>query len=263
MDLTVIIGLLVSLVSIVVAFLMEGGHLVALIGFSAFLIVFGGTIGAVVISFPAKQLKTIGAAFKIVFKGNNSNFIDVVNYLKGLSVNSRKNGILSLEQEVNGDNDILDNFGKKTLELVIDGTEPDVVRSIMETNIEATDERHRRTASIFEAAGGYAPTMGIIGTVTGLVHVLGNLDDPSSLGPKIALAFIATLYGIGSANLIWLPIANKLKVINDIEIGEKTMILEGILLIQEGTNPNALVKRLESFMTSEELSQIEDTKSGE
>ena len=141
--------------------------------------------------------------------------------------------------------------------------EPDVIRGTMETNIEATDERHRKTASIFEAAGGYAPTMGIIGTVTGLVHVLGNLDDPTSLGPKIALAFIATLYGIASANLIWLPIANKLKVLNDVEIGEKTMILEGILLIQEGANPNALIKRLEGFMTSDELLQIKDIKSGE
>lgn len=263
MDLTVIIGLLVAFVSIIVAFLMEGGHLVALGGFSAFLIVFGGTIGAVIISFPAKQLKTVGRAFKILFKGYNSNFVDVAKYLKGLSVNSRKNGILSLEQEVNSANNILDSFGKKALEMVIDGMEPDVIRGTMETNIEATDERHRKTASIFEAAGGYAPTMGIIGTVTGLVHVLGNLDDPTSLGPKIALAFIATLYGIASANLIWLPIANKLKVLNDVEIGEKTMILEGILLIQEGANPNALIKRLEGFMTSDELLQIEDIKSGE
>jgi chemotaxis protein MotA len=119
-------------------------------------------------------------------------------------------------------------------------------------------ERHREGADIFESAGGYAPTMGIVGTVMGLVHVLGNLEDTSTLGPKIALAFLATLYGIGSANLLWLPIGNRLKEADEKEVKEKTLIIEGVLYIQEGINPNTIAEKLKSFLNKEELLRYEE-----
>ncbi|WP_027632592.1 flagellar motor protein [Clostridium hydrogeniformans] len=256
MDISVILGLLIGGLSLIFAFILEGGHLGALLGGSAALIVFGGTLGAVIVAFPMAQIKKLPKVIGVLFRGKNNNFGQVISYLKDLSINSRKNGLLGLEKELSESNISLDSFGKKALQMVIDGADSSVIRNTMEIRIETMDERHRKQASVFESAGGFAPTMGIIGTVTGLIHVLGNLEDPNSLGPKIALAFIATLYGVASANLLWLPMANKLKVLNDIEVDEKRMILEGIILIQEGANPTTLVNALESFMTEEESKKI-------
>ena len=163
-----------------------------------------------------------------------------------LSVKTRKNGLLSLEADLNESD--MDSFTKKGLQMVVDGIEPSTIRGILETKLENMSERHHDGAAIFEAAGGFGPTMGIIGTVMGLVHVLSNLSDPNSLVLKIAVAFIATLYGVASANLLWLPFASKLKALDKLEILEKEMIIEGILLLQEGANPNALVGKLEGFL---------------
>lgn len=137
---------------------------------------------------------------------------------------------------------------QKGFQLVVDGVEGTIVKSILETRLEQIIKRHEDGISMLQSAGGYAPTMGIIGTVMGLVQVVGNLSDPTSLGPKIASAFMATLYGIASANILWLPIANKLRVLNEKEINEKEMIIEAILLIQEGINPNTLETKLEGFL---------------
>jgi chemotaxis protein MotA len=139
----------------------------------------------------------------------------------------------------------------------VDGVDPQAVRSILELELDSTSERHKNGSDVFESAGGYAPTMGIVGTVMGLVHVLGNLEDTSTLGPKIAVAFLATLYGIGSANLLWLPIANRLKQADEKEVKEKTLIIEGILYIQEGINPNTIAEKLKSFLNKEESLKYE------
>lgn len=140
--------------------------------------------------------------------------------------------------------------------MIVDGVNPDIIKSSLETRLEQISERHHQGIAIFEAAGGYAPTMGIIGTVMGLVQVLGSLDDPDELGPKIAVAFIATLYGIATANLIWLPIANKLKALNDEEIIEKEMCIEALLLIQEGVSPTAIISKLEGYLTESEIEAL-------
>ena len=142
----------------------------------------------------------------------------------------------------------VDPFIKKGFQLVVDGTEQSTIQSILETKLEQIVQRHEEGIEMFTAAGGYAPTMGIIGTVMGLVQVVGNLSDPTALGPKIASAFMATLYGISSANLFWLPIATKLKMLNKEEGNEKEMMIEAILLIQQGANPNTLVSKLEGFL---------------
>ncbi|NLK51627.1 MAG: motility protein A, partial [Syntrophomonadaceae bacterium] len=137
------------------------------------------------------------------------------------------------------------------LQLIIDGTDPELTRNMLETEMYAVSDRHKVGIGMFESAGGYAPTMGIIGTVMGLVHVLGNLSDPGSLGPAIALAFIATLYGVGSANLIWLPIASKLKNKSGKETLIQELIIEGILSIQAGENPTIIREKLLSFLGPE------------
>jgi chemotaxis protein MotA len=144
--------------------------------------------------------------------------------------------------------------------MIVDGVDPEIMKGSLETRLEQISERHNQGISIFEAAGGYAPTMGIIGTVMGLVQVLSNLDDPSTLGPKIAVAFIATLYGIGTANLIWLPIANKLKILSTEEIIEKEMCIEALLLVQAGASPSSIISKLEGFLTEEDIKKLESSE---
>jgi chemotaxis protein MotA len=139
------------------------------------------------------------------------------------------------------------------MRLIVDGTSPQYTREALELSLQIIDERHKSRCRIFEAAGGYSPTMGIIGTVLGLVHVLSDLQEPDTLGPKIAMAFIATLYGIGLANLLWLPIAGRLKEKNRMEVLYKSMIIEGLLLIQEGVNTNYMEEKLSSFLSESQL----------
>ncbi len=255
MDIFSILFMIFSFGSIIAAFVIEGGSLGALLAPTAAMIVFGGTIGAVGVSFPVNDLKRIPGILKVFVSPKNKNLGELVSYFKEISYKTRKNGLLSLEGEITAD-ESLDPFIKKGLQLVVDGVEPQAVRSILELELESISDRHRQGAAIFDSAGGFAPTMGIIGTVTGLVHVLSNLEEPSTLGPKIAMAFIATLYGIGTANLLWLPIGSKLKALDDIEYREKSLILEAILYIQEGINPNTIAEKLKGFLNKDELKKF-------
>jgi len=255
MDIFAIVFIFVGFGSIVIAFVLEGGHLAALVVGTSALIVFGGTIGAVGISFPINDIKRLPGIVKTFISPKSKNLGELVSYFKEISYKTRKNGLLSLEGEITEDLS-LDPFIKKGLQLVVDGVDPQAVRSILELELDSISDRHRQGAAIFEAAGGYAPTMGIIGTVTGLVHVLSNLSDPASLGPKIAGAFIATLYGIGSANLLWLPVGTKLKALDDIEYKEKRLMMEAILYIQEGINPNTIAEKLKGFLNNSELNKF-------
>ncbi|PWI57641.1 flagellar motor protein [Sulfoacidibacillus thermotolerans] len=245
MDMTTLIGLLLSFISLLVAFVMEGGSPLALFGLSAGLIVFGGTIGALIVSYPGAQLRRIPALFKIAFTNRTSEPLDTIDELVTLATIARREGILALEDKVVG---LEDTFLKNGIQLVVDGVDPELVRSILETELTAMEERHETGAGMFEAAGGFAPTMGILGTVMGLIHVLSNLSDVSRLGPLIATAFIATLYGVGSANLIWLPIASKLKMRSKSEVTSRELIVEGVLSIQAGENPNTLRQKLQVFL---------------
>jgi chemotaxis protein MotA len=254
MSVSVIVGLLVGFLSLIVAFVLEGGEVGALLQSTAAMIVFGGTIGAIIVSTPPEDLKKLPGILKVVFKKNEKDLLKLISYFKDLTVMSRKEGLLTLEKEV-PNAAAVDPFIAKGLGMAVDGIEPQKVKEILENQIYLTFERHKAGIAIFEAAGGFAPTMGIIGTVMGLVHVLSNLDDPKSLGPKIAVAFIATLYGVGSANLLWLPIANKLKAVNKKENVEKEMIMEAILAIQEGMNPNTLEEKLKTFLPAGQISE--------
>lgn len=247
MDLSTIIGIIVGFGFIIVGFILEGGTVGSLWGFSAALIVFGGTAGAVLISFPLSDLKNLPKWFKLAFTSQSFGSAEAYETLVRFAEKARREGLLSLEQELET---VTDRFTRQGMQLVIDGTDPEITREILESNIAVLEKRHKVGVAVFEAAGGYGPTMGIIGTVMGLVMVLGNLSDPEALSHSIAAAFIATLYGVGSANLLWLPIATKLKMKDKAEVSAMEMVLDGILSIQAGENPSILKEKLKTHVGS-------------
>ncbi|MFT8311608.1 MAG: flagellar motor protein [Sporolactobacillus sp.] len=255
MDVATVIGLLVGLLSLLVGFLLEGGELVALLKVTAFLIVVGGTIGAVVVSFPGKILAKTPFILKYAFTKPEERQDDTIIELINLANVSRREGLLALEGEQQKFE--TDAFMSNGIQMVVDGVDSDVIDDILNRDIELYEQKILSIARIFESAGGYAPTMGIIGTVMGLVHVLGSLEDASALGPAIAVAFIATLYGVGSANVIYLPIYTKIKnnLASDILI--RQLKTEGILSIQYGESTMILKKKLYAFLTEEESRKVE------
>ncbi|MHC1749109.1 MAG: flagellar motor protein [Cellulosilyticaceae bacterium] len=255
MDLSIIIFLLFSFGALIGAFILEGGHFMALFIGTAALIVFGGTIGAIGISFPLEELKKLPKIFGVLFKYKPIDEGKVVVKVFGLATEARQEGLLALEKHINGQ-EKNERLIKKGLALVIDGVETEQIRKTLEADIDNIAIRHEIGISMFEAAGGYSPTMGIIGTVMGLVHVLGNLEDPSTLGPKIAVAFIATLYGVATANIVWLPIGARLKTINEKEVRTNQMIIEGIIGLQQGKNPKLIAEDMCSFLEPKARAQV-------
>lgn len=245
MDIMAVSGLILATFSLVLGFLSEGGHLDALVAPSAALIVFGGTIGATIISYSPKEIKTIPSLLKIVFLNKLPEPGQTIDLIVSMAEEARREGLLHLENRLG---EVNDPFLRKGVQLVVDGTDPEVVKAIMEVEVYSQQERHSTGASIFETAGGYAPTMGIIGTVMGLVHVLGSIDSPEGLGPAIAMAFMATLYGVGSANVLWFPLAAKLQNLSKKELIQREIMLEGIISLQAGYNPILIRERLTAFL---------------
>ena len=245
MDVLSLIGLILAFVAIIGGNFLEGGHLGALINGPAALIVIGGTLGASLLQSPMsafmRALKIVGW---IIFPPR----IDLpggVDRVIGWSMTARKEGLLGLETVADAEPD---GYARKGLQLLVDGAEPAAIRSILEVDFITQETRDIQAAKVFESMGGYAPTVGIIGAVMGLIHVMGNLADPSQLGSGIAVAFVATIYGVAIANLILLPVANKLKAIAHRQSRYREMLLEGILSIAEGENPRSIELKLQGFM---------------
>jgi chemotaxis protein MotA len=246
MDIITIISIIFAFGSLIVAFVLEGGVVSALLQPTAALIVFGGTIGAIGISFKGSNLAKVPKLLRKVFFNKSENREEIMDAFVALSILTRKEGLLALEQETADKH--YDDFIVTGIKLVVDGADEDTLKHALENKISNMEDRHEKGIAIFEAAGGFAPTMGVLGTVMGLIHVLGDLSNPDALGGKIAVAFIATLYGVGSANLLWLPIANKLKELNSEEVITKNMMLEGIMLLRNGSNPNFLKEQLKGYI---------------
>jgi chemotaxis protein MotA len=248
MDLATIFGLILGLGAIVVSGIIEGGSIGALgrlVNPSAALIVFGGTIGATMICFRLKDFLNIGKYFSVALKENKLDITQLIGEMVRYAEMARKEGLLTLEEMIaNVKNDFL----RKGIQLIVDGTDPTLVREILEIETSYMEERHKTAAAVFQQAGGYAPTMGIIGTVMGLINVLANMSDTASLGPSISTAFTATFYGILSANILWLPIGNKLKASSKEESAARQIIIEGILSIQAGEHPRVIGEKLMSFL---------------
>jgi chemotaxis protein MotA len=248
MDFASLGGLLLGIGALALAFILEGGNLGMLWTKTAFMIVFGGTFGATILSFTLEELKTIPHFLKVVFNEKKVDYLTILDNLVDTADKARREGLLSLESQLAEIDNV---FLARGLQLVIDGTDPGLTNNIMEKEIEVFEKNEQVGYDMFMTAGGFAPTMGIIGTVMGMVHVLGNLSDPDKLGGSIAVAFLATLYGIASANILWIPFANKIKLRTNSEIFLMEMILEGILSIQNAENPRVLRDKLRMYLPAE------------
>lgn len=240
-DFNSVIGIILALVAIVGGQVLEGGHIGALLQFAAFLIVMGGTIGAVLLQSPVKILINGIKMSKWVFFPPVKATHALIEQLVGWSYLVRREGLLVLENHAELASDSLI---KKGLQLLADGNKPEKLREILEIEVDTEVAYQRQSAKVWEAAGGYAPTIGILGAVLGLIHVMENLTEPSLLGSGIAVAFVATIYGVGLANLFFLPIANKLKSIINEQLVMREMLIDGLVAIAHGENPRLIENRL-------------------
>ncbi|MDO8586197.1 MAG: flagellar motor protein [Armatimonadota bacterium] len=243
MDLATVIGLALGWGALMIALIMEGGSLGDLVNPSAFVLVFGGTLGATTVAFSLKQILSVPGVVRNAFFCKDTDMPRLIRSIVDFARTARREGILSLENEVKA----VDNkFLQMGVRLVVDGTPSEMVREILETEIVSLQERHKVGENIFATMGGFAPTLGIIGTVMGLIHMLASLDKPGAMGPAIAAAFIATLYGVALANLVFLPIGSKLKARTTEEIIAYDMMVEGILSLQAGDNPRMVETKMGS-----------------
>ena len=243
-----VIGLGVALVGILGGAIVESGGvaiLFALLNVPSALIVLVGTFGVLILSFPLDRIKQLPKVVGVAFREEKASERGMVSLFVRLAERARREGLLALENEAK---EIQDRSIQKGVLLVVDGTDPELVREIMEADVAAMSERHEGRYAMFEQAGGYAPTMGIIGTVMGLINVLSHLDKPDELGHSIAVAFIATLYGVMSANVFWLPVGGRLKQRNKEEVSMRNLAVEGVLAVQAGDNPRVVREKLEAFL---------------
>lgn len=256
MDLATIIGLAVGLVTIFVVMIMDGGSPAELFAHpSAILLIVGGSISATIITVPLKIALQLPKYMIQAFTTRNYDTKATIDMLTKLADRARREGLLALEED---SKKIKDKFLQKGIMMVVDGIDSEQVEAILETNIEQMKARHKQGATFFAAAGAFAPTFGIIGTVMGLISVLKQLDDPSALGESIAAAFLATLWGLLMANLIYLPVSAKLKVKSEEESRNRYMQLEGILAIQAGENPRVVRDKLSAYLPPAEVGNADD-----
>ncbi|MGH1472205.1 MAG: flagellar motor protein [Cellvibrionaceae bacterium] len=245
MDMLTLIGLLLGFGALIGGNILEGGTFQSLINGPAAIIVFGGTLGAAMLQTPSK---TLSRAFKMIVW-----VLVPPKYVFGTGVKrivrwanaARKEGLLGLEAIADSEKD---KFARKGLQLLVDGSEPESIRHVLEADLYVSEQRDHDAIKFYESMGGYSPTIGIIGAVIGLIHVMRNLADPSELGPGIAVAFVATIYGVAFANLLLIPVANKLKMCIHEQSQFKELLIEGIIAIAEGENPRAIQVKLNGYL---------------
>lgn len=245
MDYLSLAGIAISLMAIIGGNLLEGGHTASLMQLTAFCIVAGGTLGAVMVQTPIKIfLHAMKLAKWIFFPPRQFPEEVIANILEWSKV-ARKEGLLGLQDIAE---EVTDEFSKKGLQMLVDGNEPEVIRKVLEVDLVSSEAHDLHGAKVFEGFGGYSPTIGIIGAVMGLIHVMNNLADPSKLGSGIAVAFVATIYGIGMANLFFLPMATKIKTIISGQVHFREMIIDGLVSIAEGENPRNIEGKLQGYV---------------
>lgn len=242
---TTILGIFIAIISIVVATVMDGNSFGALIGPSSLLLVVVGSVGVSMSGFQIADVKKVPKGIILSFKGKEPDPGEAIDRLMRFAEIARKEGVLALEAQLE---DLDDPFMKVGLQQIVDGVDGDVVRDVLDIELAALDERHNPVINFVKAMGSYAPTMGMIGTVVGLINMLGNLSDPAQLGLGMSVALLTTLYGVIFANLIFLPIASKLQRLHDLEVGQKDLVMDGILAVQGGASPRMVVERLEAYI---------------
>lgn len=245
MDKLTVLGLLVGVLGILLGQILDGSHLGILFQGTAFLIVFGGTIGAVMVQSSGKVFMNAVRMLRWAFIPPKAPDRDLIRQLFDFGMLARRDGVLPLETKIP---DISDPFLAKGVHLVVDGYTAAEIREVLEIDIESWEQLHWQSARVWESAAGYSPTIGIIGAVLGLMHVMQNLAEPSKLGAGIAVAFVATIYGVAFANLMFLPIANKLKAIIQLQTHRCYLIVDGLGAIANGENPRLTELRLESYL---------------
>ncbi len=245
MDILSIAGILVSIGAILSGVVLDGGNIDSLVNVPALIIVFGGTFGATLLQFPPVVFIRSLKMFSWVLKPQKVNLLTQIDKVVLWSSLARKEGLLGLENAMPNEQDP---FIKKGLQLLIDGNEPETIRDVLNLDMYSKEDTGLQAAGLYEAMGGYAPTIGILGAVMGLIHVMQNLTNPELLGQGIATAFVATIYGVGSANLIFLPIANKLKLHVLALTQAREMMTEGIIAIADGENPRNIKLKLSGYL---------------
>jgi chemotaxis protein MotA len=245
MDKSTICGLLIALGGIVMGLMLEGGKISQVLQPTSAMIVFGGTIGAVMVQFPLSVIKQAVLRLRMVFWVKGTDAYQLASELVVYAQKARKQGIVSLDADLDR---VTNPFMRRALMLAVDGTHPDDLRALLESEIDSIAERDEQVPRVFEAAGGFAPTVGIIGAVLGLIQVMQHLQNIDEVGRGIAVAFVATIYGVGSANLLFLPSAGKLKIRIREEQLVREMILEGVLSILEGMNPRMVETKLHGLL---------------
>jgi chemotaxis protein MotA len=245
MDKSSIGGVLLAIAGILAGLLMEGGHLSQIMQPTAAIIVFGGTLGAVLLQFP---LATVASAFVHIghlFVAPRKHDDQLVKLLIAFANKARRNGVVSLDADLQT---IQDPFLRQAVMLAVDGTEPADLRNIMQLSLDTSSENDERLPAVFESAGGFSPTIGILGAVLGLIQVMQHLDNITEVGKGIAVAFVATIYGVGIANLFFLPMAGKMRLRLREDVKRREMMLEGVISILEGMNPRMLEVKLTGFL---------------
>ncbi len=244
MDMLSMVGIMLALVAIIGGNILEGGHTSSLVQLTAFVIVAGGTLGAVMVQTPIRTFMRAMGMASWVFVPVKLQPEATAEKIVTWSNIARREGLLGLESIAEQEPDL---FARKGLQLLVDGSEPEMIRAILEVEIDHSEYQDIQAAKVFDGMGGYSPTIGIIGAVMGLIHVMNNLADPAKLGSGIATAFVATIYGVGFANLLFLPMANKLKCQVRNQTHFREMIVEGVISIAEGENPRNIETKLQGY----------------
>jgi len=245
MDILSIVGLILAFAAVLIGAVLKGAGIKALLSSAAFMIVIVGTIAAICVQTPMSVMKHAMRILPWIFRPPAVERGALLKKMVDWSNTARKQGLLGLEPIIEKERD---DFVRKGLQLVVDGSEPEVIRSILEVDLHVREQADTRAAKVFEGMGVYSPTLGIIGAVLGLMAVMQNLADPSKLGQGIAAAFVATIYGIGLANLFFLPAANKLKVAIQGQAEVREMVIEGMISIAQGENPRAIESKLQGYL---------------
>jgi chemotaxis protein MotA len=245
LDVATLAGLVAAFGFILLGNHLEGGHMSAIVQPTAALIVFGGTLGAVLVSFPMSDFITAVKVSSKVFGNKTDDQHALLQKIVEYAKKARREGIIALEEEAQK---IEDPFFKKAMLMVVDGVDSKTMLETLELELGMLDHQGEVPAKVYEAGGGYSPTIGIIGAVLGLIHVMSNLSDVAKVGEGIAVAFVATIYGVAAANIVFLPAANKLKIKHHAEMVQREMIMHGVLAIQQGEKPKLIVDRLSAFI---------------